>query len=311
MRAFVILVCSVVFAAGVACAFYFVARTPASAGRAATNGSAIDAIAQLEARVVKDERDVEAWLALGQRHSDNRNFAGARKALIRAAELAPEDADILVEAAKAVALDHPQKRFDADAIALLESALRVEPAHERARWFLGVAHRQAGDAAKAALLWESLIGQVDAPTERALRAQIAAARRSADGASASTVNPGRHAIHVHVQMSKEATALAGNRPEAAVYLFARRPDAGGMPIAVEKHALSEVPFDATLDDDDSPMPTYRLSAIEDVDVVAKLSPTGDPFATPGTPQSELVRVHLADARPIDLTIAKPAALLKR
>lgn len=186
-----------------ACGLYLLVGTPDALDpqlRAAPATPA-DAIARLEAELARDEKKVEAWFALGQLHTAERNFEKARDAFVRAAELAPEEADVLVETAKSIALAHPQKQFDASAIAYLERALRVQPRHERARWFLGIAHRQAGNAAKAALLWESLLGQVDAATERELRTQIAAARSEAGLPALAEATTGAHALRVHVDMA--------------------------------------------------------------------------------------------------------------
>jgi cytochrome c-type biogenesis protein CcmH len=303
---------ALVLATIVATAFYVIATGEPARGTNATHDVSNDLLAQLEAAVAEDERSVEAWLALGKHHASRNDTANARKALVRAAELAPSDADILVEAARAIAMDHPRKVFGDEAIALLESALRIEPGHERARWFLGVAHRQAGDGNKAALVWESLLGHVDAATERRLRGEIAAARSEAargattGGAAASRAtaraDAGSHALRVHVDIDRAAAARFAGSTEAAVYVMARKHDGTGVPIAVERHALSELPFDTTLDDSDSPMPTQTLSAIDDIDVVAKLSPTGDPYAAPGTPQSQLLRVHLPESQGVSLTI---------
>ena len=66
--------------------------------------------------------------------------------------------------------------FDASALALLHHALEVNPKHQRARWFLGVAQRQAGQNGEAAATWEPLLAQVDASTAASLRKEINVAR---------------------------------------------------------------------------------------------------------------------------------------
>ena len=284
-------------AAMATCVIYLLVGTPDAldARLLAAPATPADAIARLEAELERDERKVESWFALGRLHTAERNFKEARDAFVRAADLAPQDADVLVEAA--------QRRFDAGAIRHLESALRIEPRHERARWFLGVAHRQAGDPAKAALVWESLIGQVDAPTERALRTQIATARSEAGLPALAAPARGAHALRVHVEIADAVRVDLGANPKAAVYLLARAPGTDGMPSAVERHALSELPFDTTLDDDDSPMPTKRLSTLDAVDVIARVSMTGEPFARPDDPQSRLLHVRLPREEVVNLEIA--------
>ncbi len=78
----------------------------------------------------------------------------ARDAYAKAANLAPDDAGILTEAAQSRALADDKRLFDAQAVALLQRALAADPTQQRARWFLGIAQRQAGDNAAAAATWE-------------------------------------------------------------------------------------------------------------------------------------------------------------
>ena len=114
---------------------------------------------------------------------------------------------------------------------------------------------------------------------------------------------GAHALRVHVDMAAAVKSRLAANPNAAIYLLARAPGTSGMPLAVERHALSELPFDTTLDDADSPMPTKTLSAMDDVDVIARVSTTGEPFARPDDPQSPSMRVHLPRADVVTLEIA--------
>lgn len=51
------------------------------------------------------------------------------------------------------------------------------------------------------------------------------------------------------------------RGDATVFVIARQPDGPPMPIAVEKHTVSELPLKVVLDDADGPMPTAKLSSL--------------------------------------------------
>src|SRR3546814_2982336 len=64
------------------------------------------------------------------------------------------------------------------------------------------------------------------------------------------------------------------RGDASVFVIARIPDGPPMPVAAEKHTLQDLPLTITLDDGDSPMPTQKLSDLEDVEVFARLSSRG-------------------------------------
>src|SRR3546814_5571646 len=86
----------------------------------------------------------------------------ARDAYARALVLAPDDPDLLVQAAQARLFADPDKKLDAEAVAMLKRSLELQPRQQRARWFLGVWQRQEGRPAEAAETWQPLLSQVDA-----------------------------------------------------------------------------------------------------------------------------------------------------
>ena len=277
------------------------------------------AIAQLEARLQADPSQLEGWRLLGQAQAGAKNAAKAADAFAHAAQLAPDNPDVLVEAAESRALAAPEHRIDAQGVAWLDHALQVQPAHQRARWFSGIAKRQAGDAAGAAATWEPLLAEVDASAAAALRGQVDAARADAGlpplpvqaqatappaGSPGQLPAPGAHAIQVRVALDPGLAASARLDGNATVFVIARAPDGPPMPIAVERHTVSELPFTATLDDADGPMPTVKLSGAAAVELVARISRSGDASAQAGDLESPPLRVQLPAKAPVDLVIGR-------
>lgn len=264
-----------------------------------------DAIAQLQAALQRDPKQSEGWRLLGRAYASNQQPVQARDAYAKAAKLLPDQPDVLVEAAEAIALADPQHRFDAHAVALLQHALQVQPQEQRARWFLGISARQAGNPAAAARTWEPLLTQVDARTAGPLRAQINAARTEAGLAPLpDAVAPSSNvalSVHVTLDPALAARAAAG----ASVFVIARVPNGPPMPVAVEKHTARELPFTATLDDSDGPMPMQKISALQDVEVIARLSSSGNAMPQQGDLESTPIHVHLPATRPVELTIRSP------
>lgn len=259
-----------------------------------------EAVAQLEAALQRNPEQVEGWRLLGRAHASAQQPGKARDAYARAAALAPDQPDILVEAAQASALADPQRRFDRKTVAMLERALQLQPQHQRARWFLGIAQRQAGQPAQAAHTWEPLLAQVDAKTLVPLRQQIDAARKEAGlpVLPAAPEPPG--SLRVAVKLDPQLAARLHG--DASVFVIARVPNGPPMPVAVEKHSARELPFSATLDDDDGPMPMRKLSALQDVEVIARLSMSGNAIPQPGDLESQPRHVHLPAGRVVELTI---------
>jgi cytochrome c-type biogenesis protein CcmH len=264
-----------------------------------------EAIVRLEAELQRDPNQVDGLRLLARAYLQQEQPAKARDAYARAVKLAPDDADLLTEAAEASALADADRRFDDHAVAMLRNALRVQPMHQRARWFLGVALRQRGEHAQAASTWEPLLASVDPKAAAALRPQIEAARKDAGlpplpAPAAAPAPAGALTVSLKIDPS-----LAARMPDASVFIIARVPGGPPMPVAAEKHALRDLPATVTLDDSDSPMPTQTLSALKEVEVFARLSASGDATRQQGDVESKPVRVALPAGQTIELVLSQP------
>jgi len=116
--------------------------------------------------------------------------------------------------------------------------------------------------------------------------------------------PAVAALRIEVRLDPELAARARLRGDASVFVIARVPGGPPMPVAAEKHAVAELPFTASLDDADSPMPTQKLSALREVEVIARLSMSGDATPQPGDLESRPVRVRLPASEPVELVIGQ-------
>ena len=303
-----------VFVTGAAIGLYALLGTPAALDPALREGPQTmdDAISRLQLELQRNPAQPDGWRLLGRALADQGKFGDSRDAFARAATLRPDDPDTLAEAAEARAKADPQHRFDPQAMAMLEHALQRDPKHQRSRWFLGIAKRQSGDAAGAAATWEPLLAEVDADTAAALRPQLDAARKDAGLPPLPAATPAAGALIVAVKLDpewnshsavKSGASRVRLRGDAQVFVIAR--EAGTpMPVAVEKHAVSELPFTATLDDGDSPMPTRKLSQLHEVELVARLSASGNAMPQDGDVESAPVRVTLPAKGTVELVIGK-------
>ena len=65
------------------------------------------------------------------------------------------------------------------------------------------------------------------------------------------------------------------------------------------------PLTAHLSDADSPMPTLKLSQMQPVEVLARLSASGEAMPQPGDLQSKPLRVQLPAKGPLNVVIGTP------
>ena len=293
-------------------ALYRLMGTPAATDQVANAAPTTlgEAILQLQAELERNPNQPQGWLLLGKSLASEGRFAESSDAFARAVKLLPDDPDLLVEAAQSRLYASSERKLDAQSIAWVKHALSVQPGHQRATWLLGISQRQEGRSAEAAKTWEPLLAQVDAATAATLRQQIDAARADAGlpplPAPAGPANQasGANALTVKVALDPDFAIRVRLRGDATVFVIARVPGGPPMPVAVEKHSLSELPLTVTLDDGDSPMPTQKLSALKEVEVFARLSASGDPMRQAGDIESAAVKVDLPSSVPTELVLGE-------
>jgi cytochrome c-type biogenesis protein CcmH len=301
-----------VVAVGVAgSALYYLVGTPEAAAPTARTGepaSLREGVVELQRALERDPQRADGWALLGRSQQALGNMAEANRAFARAVQLAPNEPELLVEAAQTRAQADPAKQFDDTALQWLRHAQRLAPGSERAGWLIGIAQRQRGQDAEAAATWEALLPRLDPGAATALREQIASAREKAGlpaAAAPSAAATAAPALTVTVALDPAFAARARLRDDASIFVIARIPGGPPMPVAVEKHRLADLPLRVTLDDADSPMPTQPLSALKEVEVFARLSASGQANRQEGDIDSPAVRVPLPHAEPVPLLIGGP------
>lgn len=294
-------------ALGVAgCALYVLVGAPEAAtprtGTAASNDLQ-QGIRDLQQALEREPQRADGWALLGRSQLALGQASEANAAFERAVALAPDEAAVLVEAAQARAQGDPARQFDDTALRWLRHAQQVDPDSERAAWLIGVALRQRGQNDEAAATWEALLPRLEPGAAAALREQIAVARGSSGNPAPDPASPPAHALRVSVTLDP---AVASSLPaDATVFVIARQPDGPPMPVAVEKHRVSDLPLTVTLDDADSPMPTAKLSTLQEVEVFARISRSGQANRQEGDIDSPAVRVRLPHADTITLALTRP------
>ena len=273
-------------------ALYWQLGTPAALDPAMLRApqNLAEARAQLQARLRINPESVEDWRLLARTYAAEERFSEAAQAHERAVALAPEDADVLTEAAIAAARAHAELRFDEAAIGQLRKALQLAPDHQQARWYLGISQRQAGLAAEAAATWQPLLALVkDNDARESILRQINDAR--AETGLAALVPEPTSGIDVEVSLSPGLIAHLLPYPDAQIFVLARAADGSPMPLAVERHAVRST-LKLRLDDADSPMPTMKLSSQTEVLLTARISLAGNAQKQDGDIESAPLKIRL-------------------
>ena len=154
---------------------------PAAAGHGAAGGADAASlevlVERLAAKMEQNPDQLEGWLMLGRTYVALEQPAKGAAALQRALALAPQDPEIMVSLAQALAAA-AGGQLAGRPVELIVTALAVEPDHATGLWLHGLAAYQAKDFAPAVERWERLAQGLDPNSEDSaqLRQFIADAR---------------------------------------------------------------------------------------------------------------------------------------
>jgi cytochrome c-type biogenesis protein CcmH len=261
-----------------------------------------EAIAKLEQHLAQDPGDLEGTVLLARSYMALERFDRAPALFARAVALAPDDVDLSVDYAEALLRASPDRTFPPEAVARLERALERNPTQQRALFFLGLHRMQQGQPAEATKLWERLLPLLDPDAAASLRVQVDRAREAAGLAPLPAPAAPAAAPGIDVTVSIAPGLAAGLPADAVLYVFARTPDGGGPPLAAKRIAPATLPQQFRLTDADSPMPAAKLSSVEQVVLVARISMHGDVAAVSGDIQSAPATVATAGTAPVALVL---------
>ena len=108
---------------------------------------------------------------------------------------------------------------------------------------------------------------------------------------------------VAVKVSLGPDAAASVSPDATVFIIARDPAQPSPPIAAARRIVSELPAEVSLSDADSMVPGRLLSAFERLEIVARVSRSGEPMARPGDWYGEHT-ISGRGAAPVEIVIER-------
>jgi cytochrome c-type biogenesis protein CcmH len=288
------------------------ALDPTALTAPAESGDLDTLLARLSARLDETPDDPAGWalLARGQRSAGRIPEAAA--AYSRAIALAPQDADLLVEGAETIALNHPDRSLAGEPLSLLARALVIAPEHQRGLWLTGIAHAQAGAYESAISTWTRLEALLAPGSEvaTAVAEQIAEARQQigAEGSDPATgaapmpepsAAPPTVASAPDAPDAEAAPAAATNAagitvvvdvdpsltqrvPEGAtLFVFARAAEGPRLPLAIARLPASGFPVTVRLDDSSAMVAGMNLSSQPRIVVGARISASGNATPQPG------------------------------
>ena len=270
-------------------------------------------IQKLADRLKEQPDNVEGWVMLGRSYTVVGQYPDALKAYERAVALRPDDAQVLADYADSMAVNN-NMTLAGEPMKWVRKALQVDPNNLKALALAGTDAFIRKDYAGAVKYWQHLIdiGPPDSEYVREMAAGLKEARElgglpatAAKATSGATPAAGAKTVSGVVSL---APALAKSAaPDDTVFILAR-PSAGrGMPVAILRKNVRDLPIQFSLDDSSSMSPAATLSGAGTVVIEARISKSGNAMRQSGdlAGQSEQVPVGASGLKIEIRDVVKP------
>src|SRR3569833_910800 len=241
-------------------------------GRAVTMDQIQNMVTELAQRMESNPNDAEGWMVLGRSYAALGRPAAERAAFARAVALVPENADLLVDYADALAMSSGET-LEGKPMQLIGRALSIDPNNQKGLWLAGTAAYDRGDFNGAIAHWEKLLASLPQGSQEA------------------------QAMFSNIAEARSLIARAGGvAPTDTVFIFARAQQGSPMPLAVMRAQVKDLPLKFHLDDSMAVAPMApRLSSVAQVEVGARISKSGEARAQSGDLQGTVGPVRLGSS----------------
>ncbi len=269
--------------------------------------------AHLEQAVKEQPDSAEAWYFLGRTYMNQERPADAAKAFARVVELAGRQPELLGQWAQAQYFAG-DRQWSEQLQALTDEALQADPQELTSLGLLGIAAYEEGRYQDAVRFWEQLVAALpeNDPSREAIRGGIERARQQVDGGSGNAAAgeapaaASTQAAALQIQLQLDPKVAETVSPEDSVFVFARAVNGPPVPLAAKRLTVGDLPATVTLSDADAMVPSLKISSVEQVTVMARVSRTGDATKGEWMGQSEALETR-GDKNAVRLTINRAEA----
>jgi cytochrome c-type biogenesis protein CcmH len=253
-------------------------------------------IEQLRKKLEQNPSDAMGWGLLARSYMAMERYADAVPIFEKATKLDPDNASLLADYADALGV-HQGRKLDGRPETLIQKALKLDPHNVKALMLSGTIAYNRKDFARAVKEWEDAHAYLPPDEQESsdqLKASIVEAKQRLGGGPSMNMlvaNPPMEAAKPAVQSGQSRAitgkvvlgpnfAGKGSLPDT-LFVFAKDVAGPPMPVSIVRASKNDLPFTFRLDDSTSPMPSRKLSDIDTVVIVARLSKSGKAMAESG------------------------------
>ncbi len=270
-------IAAIVLVLALSAGMYAFIGTPQGKSAGSDRASIEEMVAGLDQRLRENPDDLAGWKMLGRSYIELRNYKKATEAFERGVQMeSGSNGQTLVDLGEAVWMQDPST-LTGRAGELFENAIAISPNNPKALFYSGLVAIERGERFLAANRWETLLAL--SPPEgiqEILRQRIAELRGEEIPVQDAPIRP---VVSAAIELAPTAEQAVAE--DATVFIIARDPAQPSPPIAAVRRRVAELPAVVALSDSDAMIPGRLLSGFSELEIIARVSLSGQPVAQPG------------------------------
>lgn len=230
---------------------------------------------KLEEKLKQNPKDLNGWMLLGRSYMVTDEYPKAIKAFEKAYLLDTHNLNAILSLADALAINK-QGNLIGRPYQLLIQAYELDDKNQMALWLLGLAEKQLDNPESAAKYWLELYKQLPAGSDDRIKIKALLASVGKDRVDTGVENENDNSTPEQQTISNQVRFKIDNRireenPNATVFIYAKEQQGMPMPVAAQKHLISELPDSIKLGASDEIMPQRKINQFDELVVGIKIN----------------------------------------
>ncbi len=265
-------------------------------------------VERIQARLKREPESTQYLFLLAHYSRELGHYDQAVQAYERILAVEPESARMRAELAETLFI-RDENRIGERAQRLIEQALAADPQETTALGLAGIDAFSKRDFQAAIDYWERALAVMNPSSGNAMAFQRGIERaRQALGASGDSEAEGSSEAEITVPVTVSLGDDVEYNGDEVVFVYARAWEGSPMPLAITRIQAKELPTSIILDDTMAMSPAASLASVEQVELVARLSRSGDAVPKAGDWEARMGPVDLGNLpESLSLVIDEPIA----
>ena len=233
---------------------------------------------RVERRLLDDPNNSDDWLMLANSYVVLKRYPEAIRALENLYRLKGDDPSLLFRYADVLAMAN-SGIFAGKPSELIKKALQLDPQNTMGLWLAGLVAYEEGEVKKAINYWENVLPKLEigSEEEKNIRKYIEFAKEnnniSIQNDDTITQEKIEYSLKLSIELSPNFTNINKNK---AVFIYAKPINSpNNMPIIVLRKTVADLPLLVEMNDSMSMLPSNKLSDYKSVQVLARISNSGN------------------------------------